>query len=106
MLAWYFFHASYSGNSVISEDLLNRYTREISKPGFLRPHFEFFATTKQEAEFFNRTIAKTPLANPILILGGEVSLGPIAKVWGKTGTNVSYAPVPKAGHWLGKYHID
>ena len=102
MLAWYFFHSSYAGNSAFSGDLMERYTREISKPGFLRPQFEFFATVAPEAQFFNSTIGVQPFEQPVLIMGGEASLAPISNVWRRTGRNVAYDVVPKAGHWIGE----
>lgn len=36
MLEWYFYHSSYSGPSSFTEDIVNRYTSSLSKPGFLR----------------------------------------------------------------------
>ena len=107
MLAWYFFHASYSGNSAISTDHLDRYTREISKPGFLRSGFEYFATNTvtKDAVFFNSTIRTSPLKQPMLVLGGEASLAPVAfekTLWGHVGNQITYDLIPKAGHWIGK----
>lgn len=105
MLAWYFWHASYSGNSVISQDYLDRYTREISKPGYLRSGLEYFNTTLEDAFFFNSTLGVQPLENPTLVLGGEADLAPVAlleEFWGPILKNPSYDIVPKAGHWLGR----
>lgn len=105
MVAWYFWHASYSGNSAISQDHLDRYTREISKPGYLRSGFEYFNTTQQDAVFFNSTLGAQPLENPALVLGGEADLAPVAlleRFWGPVLKNPSYGIVPKAGHWLGR----
>ena len=105
MLAWYFWHASYSGNSAISQDYLDRYTREISKPGYLRSGFEYFNTTLQDAIHFNSTLGVDPLENPALVLGGEADLAPVAlleEFWGPIFKNPSYDIVPKAGHWLGE----
>lgn len=106
MLAWYFFQASYSGNSVIATDHLDRYTREISKAGFLRAGFGYFATATvtQDAAFFNATLGAHPLRQPVLVLGGESSLGPVAKAtWGPIGTDVTVDIIPKAGHWIGEF---
>ena len=106
MLAWYFWHSSYSGNSAISQDYLDRYTREISKPGFLRAGLQYFATTKQDAEFFNSTLRGNPWHNPSLFLGGEsdiASVSVLQMLWGPVASNASYDIVPKAGHWLGMF---
>ena len=102
MLANYFWKMSYSGNFAIPEEILDRYVREISKPGFLRAGLEYFATTKADAEFFNSIIGTEPFQQPILVLGGEASLAPLVnRTWSAVGTNVATDVVPKAGHWLG-----
>ena len=105
MLAWYFWHSSYSGNSAISEDHLNRYTREISKAGFLRSGLSYFATTLQDAKYFNSTIRGKVLQNPALVLGGEssVSAAALQSLWGPVFGNAEFEAVPKAGHWLGMF---
>lgn len=107
MLSWYFYHASYSGNSAIPNDHLERYTREISKAGFLRAGYEYFATrtVAKDAAFFNSTIRPNKFKQPVLILGGESSLAPvafIASTWGPTAENPTYDIIPKAGHWIGE----
>ena len=105
MLAWYFWHMSYSGNSAISDDYLDRITREISKPGYLRSGLEYFNTTEKDAVYFNSTLRVQPLENPALVLGGESSLAPAAwieAIWGPIFKDFSYDIVPKAGHWLGR----
>ena len=106
MLSWYFFHASYSGTAAISEDDLNQYTDQISKPGFLRSGFGYFASSvvALDAAFFDSTLRSRPLSQPALVLGGEASFAPaslLQRLWGPTGTNVTAEVVPKAGHWIG-----
>ncbi|KAF2099693.1 putative hydrolase [Rhizodiscina lignyota] len=105
MLSWYFFHTSYSGNEAIPDDILNRYTNSISKPGFLRAMMGPFATYTVAADnkFFNQTLRSKPLAMPMLVLGGEASISPVSlmqQIWGSVGTKVTYDVVPKAGHWI------
>ena len=105
MLAWYFYHASYAGNSALSEDKLNRYTTAISKPGFLRSGLEYFAAEYDDATFFGLTLKTNPLQMPVLAMGGEASFGDISvlqQAWGSAATNVTYDVVPKAGHWIGE----
>lgn len=105
MLSWYFYHASYTGNSAISEDRLNKYTTAISKPGFLRSGLEYFAAQYQDADFFTSRFASNPLTIPLLAMGGEASFGDYAllkQAFSKVGSNVSYDIVPKAGHWICK----
>ena len=107
MLAWYFFHSSYSGTASVSADHLTRYATEISKPGFLRSGLTYFENkiVERDARFFNETVKVDPIESQMLVLGGEASFGTVAleKVaWGGVGRNVSYDVVPKAGHWIGK----
>lgn len=106
-LAWYFFHASYSGNSVISNDHLDRYAREISKPGFPRSGLEYYGvdTISKDAIFFKAALGSNPLTQPVLILGGEASFAPVAlqqRFLAAIGKDMAYDVVPKAGHWIGK----
>lgn len=104
-LTWYFWHASYSGNSVISEDLLETYVRAVQKPGFLRAAFKYFQAQWADAAFFNATIRPRPLEMPVLAMGGEASLSPIGAIqqaFQDVATNIQYDLVPKAGHWIGE----
>lgn len=105
MLAWYFFHASYSGNAAVSEERLNRYATTISKPGFLRSMLNIFSvsTVTQDAAFFNATLGSNPLSMPVLALGGEASLAPssmVKQLFGPVATDLQVDLVPKAGHWI------
>ena len=105
MLAWYFFHSSYSGNEAISEDILNRYTTSISKPGFLRGMLDMFSvrTVTSDNQFFNSTFGEQKLSMPVLALGGEASLAPasiINQLFDPVATNLEVDVVPKAGHWI------
>jgi pimeloyl-ACP methyl ester carboxylesterase len=108
LLAWYFFHASYSGSEAVSQDHLDRYTTQISKPGFLRSTLDIFsnAIVAADNKFFNATLRQEPLTQPVLALGGEASLAPVSlirEIWGPVGTDVTPELVPKAGHWIGKW---
>lgn len=107
MLSWYFFHASYSGTAAVSEEHLNRYTSQISKPGFLRSGMMYFgAAWEDEAYFktaFNNGTNRLPM--PFLALGGEASLAQLpnfATVWGQIAEDYTAEAIPKAGHWIGK----
>ncbi|KAL9108603.1 MAG: hypothetical protein Q9227_006689 [Pyrenula ochraceoflavens] len=103
-LTWYYYHAGYAGNSALSEDLLDIYTRAVQKPGFLRSAFKYFQSEWEDARFFNETIRPRPLEMPVLAMGGEASQSPISVLeqsFGYVGKNVQYDLVPKAGHWIG-----
>ena len=102
-LTWYFYHSSYSGNAVLSAEKLERYTRAVQKPGFLRAAFEYFGSQWTDAALFNATIRPQPLAMPALVIGGEASLAPIELLQSAFECVVSdatYDLVPKAGHWI------
>lgn len=112
MLSWYFFHSSYSGNEAVSLEHKERYTREISKPGFLRSGFEYFATgtVGKDSEFFRARFGgkgEGRLQMKVLVLGGEASLGDgeLTKGWwGPIAANgIEYDAIPKAGHWIGGF---
>ncbi|KAL7904758.1 Alpha/Beta hydrolase protein [Trichoderma velutinum] len=103
MLEWYFYHGSYSGATSFSEDIVNRYTSSISKPGFLRGMLGPFGTgaIAAAASFFQGTIGKSPLRIPTLAMGGEASLGPfVEQVWGNVSSRLEMDVIPKAGHWI------
>ncbi|OAP59345.1 hypothetical protein AYL99_06643 [Fonsecaea erecta] len=103
MLEWFFYHGSYSGVTSFSEDVVNRYTSSISKPGFLRAMLESYDVrgAAAVASFFKGTIGVNPLQMPTLAMGGEASLGPFAaQVWGNITADLETDIVPKAGHWI------
>ncbi|MCJ1475147.1 hypothetical protein MMC13_003807 [Lambiella insularis] len=106
MLSWYFFHASYSGTTAVSQADLTQYADQISKPGFLRSGLSYFAeaTVAADAAFFNMTVGRQPLAQPLLVMGGEASFAPISTLeqyFAPIGSNITYDVIPKAGHWIG-----
>jgi hypothetical protein len=105
MLSWYFFHSSYSGTASISEDHLQRYTNQISKPGFLRAGMEYFAAVWEDEKYFTTSFATAKLHMLMLVLGGEASFGPVSLMeqnFGGFSDNFVAEAVPKAGHWIGE----
>ncbi|KAM0716272.1 hypothetical protein Q7P37_007717 [Cladosporium fusiforme] len=103
MLAWYFFHASYSGNSVIPDELLDVYTRAISKPGFLRAGLSYFGAAFEDAKYFTAKVTESKLQMPVLAMGGEASFAPESSLRAAFETVaddlITYI-IPKAGHWI------
>lgn len=74
MLDWYFFHSSYSGPDSVSNDLIEIYTRSLSKPGFLRGMLNYFAAAFDDAVYFPSKVNSTgKLQMPVLAMGGECS---------------------------------
>lgn len=105
MLSWYFFHASYSGNSVIPAELLTTYADSIAKPGFLRSGLEYFSsqTVASDSIFFNSTLGQRKIQHPVLALGGEASFptSALRYLFGTVADNLEVDIVPKSGHWIG-----
>lgn len=105
MLAWYFWHASYSGDEAVSQDHTNRYAQLLRRPGFLQSMLEIFSTrtVAQDAAFFNDTLYPNPLTQPTIIMGGEASLGSpqlIEQLFSSAVQDITPVVVPKAGHWI------
>ena len=103
MLAWYFYHGSYSGDDVISNDLLETYTRAIAKPGFLRSGLMYFAAAFEDEKYFKAYFNQSKLEMPLLVMGGEASFSPLSALqdaFGPLATNATFDVVPKAGHWI------
>lgn len=108
MLVWHFYHASYVGNSALSENRLDKYSTTISKPVFLRSDLEYFAAEYDDAAFFSSTLKASLLIMTVLAMGGEVIFGTVSLLkqpWANVATNVSDNVVSKAGHWIGKLHL-
>lgn len=107
MLSWYYFHGSYSGTQSLSQDHLDRYTSEISKPGFLRSGLSYFAAKWDDEKYFTNAFTNgTKLQMPLLALGGEASFAPVEvlkKCFENVSENLTTELIPKAGHWIGKF---
>ncbi|KAF2660049.1 alpha/beta-hydrolase [Lophiostoma macrostomum CBS 122681] len=103
MLAWYFYHGSYSGTQAVSADHLQRYATEISKPGFLRAGLSYFAAKWVDEKYFTAAIEeKGRLGMPVLALGGEASIGTLmGDFFGNVCSDLVAEAIPKAGHWIG-----
>lgn len=100
MLAWYFWHGSYSGNSAISNDLLETYTRSISKLGFLRAGLSYFGAAVEDEKYFTARVNESKLQMPLLAMGGEASLGVVASSFADVADDLTTFVIPKAGHWI------
>ena len=84
----------------IDEAAIDEYVRCYAAEGGLRAGFEdyraIFTTLEQTKED-----ATTPLAMPVLALGGAASFGAfLGQEWPKYATDVQAEVVPEAGHWI------
>ena len=103
MLAWYFWHGSYSGNSVVSNDALETYTRAISKLGFLRAGLSYFGAAFEDEKYFTAQVNKSKLQMPLLAMGGEASFSPesnLRSAFAGVADDLNTFVIPKAGHWI------
>ena len=99
LLAWYFNHGSDNPNAVGAADF-EVYRRELSKPGALRAMLRYFAATWTDAEH-NRADARSPLAMPVLAVGGARSAaGYPQESMEQVAADVRGVVLPGAGHWL------
>ncbi|KAK5725936.1 hypothetical protein LTR15_004126 [Elasticomyces elasticus] len=98
------YHGSYAAGDVISNDLIETYTRSISKPGFLRAGMQYFAAAFSDAEYFTRRINESgKLQMPLLALGGEASFAPksaIDAAFSPVAANLTTDIIIKCGHWI------
>lgn len=105
LLTWYMWHGSYSGISELPHEHLESYTRELSKPGYLEAGFGYFKSIWKDGEYFNKTLKKKPLQQPILVLGGEANFSPVEylhEYYDPVGVEVQADVIPHAGHWIGE----
>jgi pimeloyl-ACP methyl ester carboxylesterase len=102
MLAWFFGHESHHGTGAIHTEDFETYVRLLSRPGALRAGAQYYAAIFQDGED-NAPLRQTPLAMPVLAVGGESHAGPIPEeMWRPVAAELSTAIVPSAGHWLGE----
>jgi pimeloyl-ACP methyl ester carboxylesterase len=101
MLAWFFDHMSFAGQSAVNQQHFEAYVREVSKPGALRAGINYYAAVWQDAED-NASLRTHRLAMPVLAMGGEASSGPMLEAsWRPVAEHIEYFVIPKAGHWIG-----
>lgn len=76
------------------------YTKAYSRPGRMAAGFAYFKVFPKTAEQFAE-LAKTKLAIPLLMIGGEKSLGEVLRHQAKLISDDSTSIVLKdAGHWI------
>ena len=100
LLQWFFWHIACDG-SAVSHEHFELYVRHLSKPGALRAGLDIYAAVWQDAED-NKAAAETPLAMPVLCLGGDASSGGhLEDAWSPVASDVREAVIPRCGHWVG-----
>lgn len=101
LLEWFFWHESHSGSLVVSEVHIAAYARCLSRPGVLRAGAGYYAAIFKDADD-NAPLRTSPLAMPVLAIGGESHAGPMLEhFWSEVASDLATAVIPAAGHWLG-----
>lgn len=101
LLEWFFWHKSHGGAAPVSGAHLDEYTRALSRPGVLRAGAGYYASVWQDAAD-NASLKDTPLAMPVLAVGGESAGGPfLEKTWAAVASDLQTEVIRSAGHWLG-----
>ena len=76
------------------------YTAAYSRPGRMRAGFAYFESFPETAKQFAE-LAKTPLAFPVLAVGGEKGNGEVlARQAKRIGSTVTTVVIPGSGHWI------
>jgi pimeloyl-ACP methyl ester carboxylesterase len=88
------------GTKSVSEPDRRFYTRKYAQPGAMKAGMEVFRAFDQDAKD-NAEFAKTKLAMPMLVLGGEKSGGDFLISQGRlVANNVDGMIITGSGHWL------
>jgi pimeloyl-ACP methyl ester carboxylesterase len=76
------------------------YATSYAQPGNMHAGFSYFQAFSTDAKQ-NIASAKTPLAMPVLAMGGVKSFGSLMPLFARAvATNVQVSVIPDAGHWL------
>lgn len=88
---------------MISNDLMETYTRSISKLGFLRAGLSYFGAAFEDEKYFTAQVNKSKLQMPLLAMGTEASFAPESALhssFADVATDLTTFVIPKAGHWI------
>lgn len=98
-LGW--FYRSYSGNpAAIGPEDIAEYVRCYSQPGALRAGFGYYRAIFDDAAFVQAS-ASRKLDQPVLAIGGALSLGELAGAsFGQVAENVTAEVFANCGHWI------
>ena len=91
---------AYTGQSPLTAEETDEFVRAYAQPGGMSAGFEYYRAVAQD-EKDNLVFSKTKLPMPVLVMGGEASLGPLAGQLGQAiATNATAVVIPKCGHWI------
>lgn len=89
---------------MVSNDLLETYTRSTSKLGFLRAGLSIFGAAFEDEKYFIAQVnVMSKLRMPVLVMGGEASFAPedaLRASFADVAEDLRTFVVRKAGHWI------
>lgn len=103
-LSW-FYRLAYNPDAITEADI-DEYVSHYSAPGGMRAGFEYYRAFPIDAEQ-NKEHSSAKLTMPVLVLGGEYSLGTAAlESMRSLATDVRGGIVPLSGHWIAEERPD
>jgi pimeloyl-ACP methyl ester carboxylesterase len=103
-LSW-FYRLAYNPDAITEADI-DEYVSHYSAPGGMRAGFEYYRAFPIDAEQ-NKEHSSVKLPMPVLVLGGEYSLGTAAlESMRSLATDVRGGIVPLSGHWIAEERPD
>jgi len=103
-LSW-FYRLAYNPDAITEADI-DEYVSHYSAPGGMRAGFEYYRAFPIDAEQ-NKEHSSVKLTMPVLVLGGEYSLGTAAlESMRSLATDVRGGIVPLSGHWIAEERPD
>jgi pimeloyl-ACP methyl ester carboxylesterase len=103
-LSW-FYRLAYNPDAITEADI-DEYVSHYSAPGGMRAGFEYYRAFPIDAEQ-NKEHSSVKLTMPVLVLGGEYSLGTAAlESMSSLATDVRGGIVPLSGHWIAEERPD
>ncbi len=100
-LSWFYNNLAYDPAAITAQDI-DEYVRAYSRPGVLRAGFEYYRATPTDI-LHNNENKKTPLAMPVLALGGSGGKGrgmQVLENMRQLASDVRGGEIARCGHWL------
>ncbi len=100
-LSWFYNNLAYDPAAITAQDI-DEYVRAYSRPGVLRAGFEYYRATPTDIAHNNEN-KKTPLAMPMLALGGSGGKGrgmQVLENMRQLASDVRGGEIARCGHWL------
>ena len=96
-LEWFWKDIAYDPRAITERDI-EIYLSAYARPGAMRAGFNWYRTVYEDAKVM-REMAKTPLAMPVMAIGGESSLAQIGDVVRPLARDPKVVVMPRTGHY-------